>query len=253
MISTNGELAKLIPEPKYKLNTVGFFGSAGAGGGGYFEDDMSSDNWTYVGTGNIAVSGGSLNINGVGGSDSGGEEDRAYQSLGLTLSDVSWVAEWKLFGLSTTGAGSWTCWDLVFSAGNLNPYNLLSTGTNQDFISTEWAAAAAFPLPTRHGYKDGTGALTRVGSPHISLSSSTDYWKTLTRLSATSVKHQVFSNVAKTTELTNSPKTQTIPSTVTGLTHIQAGHLTNAMQVNGRTSTYKIDDIVIYDGVTTPP
>ena len=31
MRSINGELAKLIPEPKYKLNTVGFFGSAGAG------------------------------------------------------------------------------------------------------------------------------------------------------------------------------------------------------------------------------
>ena len=95
-------------------------------------------------------------------------------------------------------------------------------------------------------YKDGSGSYT-AGSAQ-STSSGTQYYVELARTSSTETTLKVFTDSSFSTQH-GTTKTQTIPSTVQGLTTLQHGTWTSAGGSSGQ--TWEIANTKIYDGNTS--
>jgi len=194
-----------------------------------FEDDFSSDTWTGCKINacdngaptTVTISGGDLSAVNV----NVASDDRMRKALGLTLSNTAWIYQFEA-NVSSTGTHS-TLIGLVTSGGNMNNTSILCdyNGSNK-IIMRE--------------YHSG---LTEMGSG-ISISTGTQYYVTVIRTSLTGLTLEVRTG-SHTGTLVGS-ESGTITG-ATGLTHIQSG----AYGRGSGTASYDIDNIKIYNGVTS--
>ena len=198
-----------------------------------FQDDYSSSSgWT------IHNSGGSF----TGGRFRWGTADntsdhRSYKSLGVTLSDSVWEANFDFFHDDFASNSNET---VIFglTAGTAQPFG----GSSQDAIMAvlHFSAGAAEMYMM---WKDGT-TITYGGNAIPNLVQGTQYYVTLKRLSTTSIELKMFTNTERTSQFGSTATETTIPATITGLTHLQHGNA-NPLRTNATYFNYVIDNTTI--------
>ena len=194
-----------------------------------FEDDFSSDTWTGCKINacdngaptTVTISGGDLSAVNV----NVASDDRMRKALGLTLSNTAWIYQFEA-NVSSTGTHS-TLIGLVTSGGNMNNTSILCdyNGSNKIIM------------------REYNSGLTEMGSG-ISISTGTQYYVTVIRTSLTGLTLEVRTG-SHTGTLVGS-ESGTITG-ATGLTYVQSG----AYGRGSGTASYDIDNIKIYNGVTS--
>lgn len=205
------------------------------GSSGIFSDDFTSDaGWTKTGTKinvNDTVSG-KLAFNVA----CNGEDHRVHKSLGLTLSNTTWRAEFDFIASAWSGTQSLQLLGLVDTPGDME-------FATQDLIAVFIDENEKLQIQHKN---DATsiGTIT-TGGPSISL--STNYYIRLERTTSTNAKLSVFSDEARTSHITGSPINETISSGIQSLDNVQSS--TYSQGTSTRTLTATIDNLVIYDTV----
>ena len=203
-----------------------------------FQDDYTTNTgWTQVGSGvtvNSGVAGKVVAINALGTAN-----NAVYKSLGTTLSDTNWVAEFEYKHSSALTQG---VFPIAFTAGTGDIAN-----SNQDALLIHATSGDLVYLY----YKDGAGALAQpTGTVGIPVTDNTVYYMKLERTGTTSMKLSVFTDPARTIHQTNSPNTGTnVPATVTGLTHIQHAVYNDGASTRG---DFEVDNTKIWNGANHP-
>lgn len=192
----------------------------------------SSAGWTMQSTGGaVAVSGGALNFNNA----YSGQYNRAYKSLGTSLSDTYWKAEsdFVLNNTNPSGNGAGAV-PLAITAGTLDFMSYDGsqsyTETSQDGIGVVLFSASATDNNMSNWYfvieqKKANVRTYSSGQIHASPTVS-QYYLRLERTSAAAAQLSIFSDAARTTQLPGSPITFTVNASVTGLNTIQHGAIT---------------------------
>ena len=205
--------------------------TSGSGSGIFSDNFTSNSGWTQTGTlvdVNNSVSG-KLAFAGA----TNGTDRRVTKSLGLTLSDTTWRAEF-LYNATAKNIPSHTIFSFVDTVG-------------------EWDATTADCIGIKHEDDDklyvctkdsATGPPTNAGTG-IAISLSTDYYIRLERTTSTNVKLSIFSDSARTSHVTGSPQNGTVSANCISLDNIQAS--TYAAGSGARSLTSTIDDLVVYD------
>ena len=196
-----------------------------------FEDDFSSDTWTGCKNNacdsgaptTVTISGGDLSAVSV----NVASDDRMVKALGLTLSNTAWIYQFET-NVSSTGTHTGLV-GLVSSGGNMNNTSILCdyNGSNKIIM------------------REYNSGLTEMGSG-ISISTGTQYYVTVIRTSLTGLTLEVRTGSHTGSHVSGSPESGTITG-ATGLTHVQSG----AYGRGSGTATYDIDNIEIYNGVTS--
>ena len=166
-------------------------------------------------------------------------DHRVSKSLGLTLSDSLWCADFEL-NVSAMGAGSqgFIVW---FSAGTGKPRDGVTDGLGvfiQEPAGTEQIAII----------KSNGGTLTV--STVMTLPMSTLFYCRLERTSTTNAKLSVFTDSERTIHQSGSPISYTIDSTITSLTTLQHASDDGGGTANAWSGT--IDNMKVYNGTITP-
>jgi hypothetical protein len=206
-----------------------------------FEDDYTTNSgWTQTGTKVTVDSGTPDKVKGTGNSGIGTQES-VTKSLGVTLSNTTWSAEFELKMIS---ASDWYSIPFGLSAGTSN----IETAT-QDSVGITFNGNGGLQPKVYGFYKDGSGSWTQVIPTSILyLTAGTLYYLRVERTSSTNIKISVFTDSGRTTHITNSPYNFTIPSTIGGLTTIQHSHRADSFANN---STWEIDNVKIYDAFSS--
>ena len=217
------------------MDNVKFYnGVTTASGGGFwtmeptFEDDFSSSTgWTTVGS-NISITGGAITASSM----TTQSENRMYKSLGFTIAD-NFVMEFEFEETAISHGAHYMLFTLTAGSGNIN------SATNQDAIQI-WVDKGS---PTFY-LRDKDGTSTGSNTSALTFSESTRYYVTLVNNNRT-VTYTVRTGSHTGTVLgTNSI---TLQSGITGLTHVQSGSLSG----NSGTTSYTVDNVKVYNGVTT--
>ena len=197
-----------------------------------FSDDFSSDNMTDVGSG-VGVSGGKLQmINAQGGNN------RSWQSLGLTLDDTAWVARYDyLLGSGTTVDGQPT-YAITMTAGSGDPIR-------GDACMTQVNNTSTFNVTSYDG-----GSAGSLSSPSVPFSTDTKYYLDLIRSSSTVLDIDWYTDSGYSTHISGSPESVAIASTVVSLDTFQMSMKSNQA---GGSNDAEIEEIAVYDGVTSVP
>jgi len=183
-----------------------------------FSDDYSSTTgWTQIGTG-VSVSGAAVFNNA-----DNSEDRRIYKPLNCTLADCGdWTADFEINVSAQTDESHPV---LGFTAGSAVPfydYSLMEE-TNQDGVFI-WMSSLC-PTGDSHlsiAAKNNTSrSFSYTGGGCIGISFNTTYYCRFQRTTPTTLKLSVFSDVARTIEITNSPIGFIIPASIMGLNHIQ--------------------------------
>ena len=195
-----------------------------------FTDDFSSSTgWTTVGS-NVTITGGELSASSV---DASGD-NRIYYPLGFTLED-NFVARWEHTPKGVSNNSVFLP-IMNFTAGTGN----LSTSTNQDrvYLFTDSSSQTLYLRG-----QDGTTAGTNSNSQ--ALTTDTKYYLELVKNGTSGT---VYVRTGSHSGTLVNTLTTTIASGITGLTHVQSGAMTGG---NAGTGSYTVDNIEIYNGVTT--
>ncbi len=159
-----------------------------------------------------------------------------YKSLGLTLNDEFWTADFD-FQFTSHADTKHFAFALVAGTDSIEV-------TSQDMVSVTTDGNAA---GLRIAYKDGAGAITFNPSGNaIATTLNTQYYCRFQRISSTKLKLIVYLDSDRT-EVSGSTEF-TIPSTITGLTTLQ--HMTRTAD-SALTQSWNIDNTNIYNGITT--
>ena len=204
-----------------------------------FQDDYTTDSgWTQTGT-TITVDS-IANPNQVKFlSTSGGTTDRVTKSLGVTLSDTLWYAEFDFIFTSGTTIGD----DPLFLPFLLSAGTSDQGGTSQDGLGFYGYKTGATSSVFMYK-KDGA---SQTSSSGVTITLGTTYYIRLERTTATNLKMSVFTDISRTTHQTGSPINFGISSGTTGLTHIQ--HATYSA-AGSSSITASVDNTKIYDNAT---
>jgi hypothetical protein len=197
-----------------------------------FSDDFSSDNMTDVGSG-VGVSGGKLQfISAVGG------DNRAWESMGITLNDTAFVARCGYLMASTTTVNGVPTYPLLFSDSSSDPISVDSAiymnDTSRNSYCTSYNGASSGALST----------------PAISITHDTQYYVELIRSSSTVLDLGIFSDSGFSTDIIGSPETVAISSSTIDLDTFQAAVKSN--QAGGNIDA-EVTDVNVWNGVTAPP
>jgi len=201
-----------------------------------FQDNYNTnDGWTQVST-LVTVDDASFPDICKANAATSGVDRRVHKSLGVTLSDTAWRAEFDFKSQSESTSGSLFS-VISLAAGTANPH-----ASSQDVVcvSNNWSGGPVLEID----YKDGAGAFTQSFPTIIAYTTNTQYYLRFERTSATNTKLSVFSDVNRTQHITGSPINFTIPSTITGLTHIH--HHTSTLVGGARAFTMDLDNTTIY-------
>lgn len=168
-----------------------------------------------------------------------GSDHRVSRALGFTLSDTAWIARWKVnFGLITAPGHPYA--QFVAALGTVDGTStdriVTNIGNDNSSLKQQWADGAT-------GYAGGQAGPV--------VTTATDYYEQRIRLSATSLKHDVFSNAGYSSYISGSPITDTIPSTITGLQYFMSSNFPSGSDTRHLTLT--MNTLKINDSVTTPP
>lgn len=192
------------------------------------KDEDFSDVWNGVGS-NISITGGELVASSV---DASGD-NRLYRPLGFTLGS-NFTARWEHTPKGVSNNNVFFI-IMVFSAGNSN----LSTGTNMDSIRI-FTDNSSQALMFRG--QDGTTAGTNSNSQ--ALTTDTKYYLELVKNGTSGT---VYVRTGSHSGTLVNTLTATIASGITGLTHVQSGTFSG----NTGTASYTLDNLKIYNGVTS--
>ena len=193
---------------------------------------QNNTGWTFVPSSgsNISVSGGEVYANTV----TANGDNRIHKPLGFTLED-QFVARWTHIpkGVSNNNVYMYV---MNFTAGTGN----LSGSTNQDriYLFTDSSSQSLY-------LRDQNGTTTGTASNSQALTSEQGYYLELVK-DGTSGTVYVRSG-SHTGTLVNT-LTTTFSSGITGLTHVQTGASASG---NAGTANYKIENLQIYNGVTS--
>ena len=190
------------------------------------DDFSSSTGWTTVGS-NISITGGAITASAM----VTQTDNRIYYDLGSALSD-KFVIDFDHYADSSPVGSYWQMFALT---------DTTAIPRNDDSI---------YPLIDM-GSWDVYLRYTNEGNAEVNVgtlgSLTTGQWQYVRFVrDGTTGTLTVYSDSARTTQVLN--VSGTIPATVTGLRYFQSGALASA---NTGTATYKIDNLKIYDGVTS--
>ena len=202
-----------------------------------FEDDYTSNSgWTQTGSKVTVDSGKSdwVDANAAATNDS---LQQVIKSLGITLSDTAWTADFTYINNGGTVGG----YPFVFQSG---------TG-NYDSASND-AITMSEDNPNKIKINTKNGGTYVAGSSTIAVSSGTTYYIRIQRTSATDIKLSAFTDSARTTHTSGSPVTASNAgiANITGLTYVQHQNQTTG---GGGTSNFEITDLKIYNNSTSAP
>ena len=200
-----------------------------------FEDDYTSNTgWTQTGSKVTVDSGKSdwVDANAAATNDS---LQQVIKSLGITLSDTAWTADFTYINNGGTVGG----YPFVFQSG---------TG-NYDSASND-AITMSEDNPNKIKINTKNGGTYVAGSSTIAVSSGTTYYIRIQRTSATDIKLSAFTDSARTTHTSGSPVTASNAgiANITGLTYVQHQNQTTG---GGGTSNFEITDLKIYNNLTS--
>ena len=195
----------------------------------YQTDFSSSTGWTTVGS-NVTITGGELSAS----SANAATDNRVYRALGFTLND-NFIARWEH---TPKGVSSNSVFFPImnFTAGTGN----LSTSTNQDrvYLFTDSSSQTLYLRG-----QDGTTAGTNSNSQ--ALTTDTKYYLELVKNGTSGT---VYVRTGSHSGTLVNTLTATIASGITGLTHVQSGAMSGG---NSGTGSYIVDNLQIYNGVTS--
>ena len=202
-----------------------------------FEDDYTSNTgWTQTGSKVTVDSGKSdwVDANAAATNDS---LQQVIKSLGITLSDTAWTADFTYINNGGTVGG----YPFVFQSG---------TG-NYDSASND-AITMSEDNPNKIKINTKNGGTYVAGSSTIAVSSGTTYYIRIQRTSATDIKLSAFTDSARTIHTSGSPVTASNAgiANITGLTYVQHQNQTTG---GGGTSNFEITDLKIYNNSTSAP
>ena len=190
------------------------------------KDEDFSDVWNGIGS-NIAITNGEL----VATSMQSSGDNRVYRHLGFTLVDTAWVLRFEYTPTSSSSGAFYM--PIALTAGN----GALSASADALRLYIDMGSYTAF-FRSKDGSTEGSTGQT------VNLSAGTKYYFTVVNnnrsLTATIRTGSHSGSVFST-------RTATIQSGVTGLDHIQSG----ASSFNGGTNTYTVDNIEIWNNMTS--
>ena len=183
--------------------------------------DFSSDSgWTQVGS-TVAISTGALRASTV----NTGSDDRIHKALGYTLSNSKWTCQFEV----------------TLSSSNYVSIITLSDGSNTlnayDTIHVDYGSS-------KLKMREYNGSSQGLDSTGITTSNGTNYFVTLSRLSATQLKLDVRTG-SHTGTLVGS-ETGTISSGTVDLDHVQSG----AYGRQSGDATYVVDNVKIWNNIS---
>jgi|21_taG_2_1085346.scaffolds.fasta_scaffold05309_6 hypothetical protein len=208
-----------------------------------FQDDYSSaSGWTSSGVGNISITGGQVSASSLGNND---QEDRIYRTVsGIDSTDVTVQFE-VTFSAWTSGAWAegiaqlQSCTqDAVTYTGTQPNCDVAGVNLNKNHSNSQFSIIT----------KDGTNSAVFT-SGTVNVSQGTKYYLTFEKSG----------NDMTLTSRTGSHSGSThdtITKTQTGLTVLNTlvhGTLTGYAGGTGYTTSYTIDNVKIYNGVTSVP
>ena len=210
-------------------------------------DDFSSDNWVDQHTNN-SVSSNVLNFNSI----PNGSNTSTSLDLGSALSNTEWVMRYE-FSPTSKNINYGTVNGYLF-AGISNSASSTDMDTGQDFLGAIFGGGptinsaegfASLSAPDSAGEAKPQSALT-PDDIALTWSTSTTYYVEMKRTSATAFSVELFSDSGYSTSLGKSDVTTN--TSVTGLQYVKIGNLitTNSDHISGT-----IDNLKIYDGVTS--
>lgn len=236
-ISPNFSEVRAIGQLPYAGQTLGFGNILG--GGAWTLEDNFDNAGLYTQTGTlVTVDSGvadSLYFNDV----QNGSDQRVSRSLGFTMSDTAWLARWTMnFGLITIPGHPYIQFTSALGAIDSTSADrvVINIGNDDSSVKQQWADGAT-------GYAGG--------SANPVVTTSTQYYEQQIRLSATSLEHDVFSNIGYSSHISGSPVTDTIPSTIQNLAYFMASNFPSGS--SSRHLTVTINTLKINNAVTTPP
>lgn len=162
---------------------------------------------------------------------------RAWKALGTTLSDTKWVIDFDYLQTDETPRAG--AFPICLTAGSSEPDN-----ATQDMIGVK---AFTSTQTLRLIYKDGAGSVTANDTNPITIVNGTQYYCRLIRHSATKTELIVYLDSDRS-EVVGSQISSNVPSTVTGLTHIQHSIQSGSA---GDLFNFEIDNTNIYNNTTT--
>ena len=204
-----------------------------------FSDDYTTNSgWTQVGT---LIDVDNIVADKVGATAvPANAEHRVYKTLGVTLSDTLWYAEFDFKLNSRSGAVDYEILPFLLTAGTGDP----GTAT-QDYCGFDTYQAAGPVQKVRVHVRDGA---TNTYGTLIDITLTTQYYFRLERTTAINLRISIFTDSGRTTHTTGSPVNVTIPSTVIGLTHIQHSSWSNSG--TSGTSNFELDNTRIYNNAS---
>lgn len=215
---TLGGTAGLDKDIFNKAGSVALFEGSSTAGNitgqiGGLRDTFIEDNWTSTTPAKMSVDTTTQRLD----YDAlrGNGDDRIYYALSEAASNTQWRFDYTWNPTSTpVEDGNVWAWGLWSSLANFQSYggdNIIAIQQNPSKIKL---------LVT-----DG-GSITSTAQ--IDIVHGTTYYVTLERLSATEARLSLFTDSARTTHLTGSPLTLTIPATITNLAYIQGSNYAGA-------------------------
>ena len=191
----------------------------------YESDFSSSTGWTTVGS-NISITGGVIQASSM----ATQSDNRIYYDLGSALSD-QFVIDFDHYADSASAGAFWGMFALT---------DTTSIPRTDDSIHV------LIDMGSWTGYlrHSDEGSETNIGSLGNLTTGQWQYARFVR--DGTTGTLTVYSDSDRTTQVLSA--SGTIPATVTGLRYFQTGALTSG---NSGTTTYKIDNLKVYDGITS--
>ena len=206
-------------------------------------DDTSS--WAKTGT-TVTVDDG-LAGKAFGNGNTANGYDYVSKAIGTTLSDTTWTTT---FDFIIDSNADYYSAPILFTAGSGNPHT-----SNQDAIGYGFNGNSSGDAQLFWMWKVGSGSFSFISTSNydsnmLNLVKGQQYYVTLTRTLSNNITVNVYTNEARTSQVTNSPHSYALDSSIGGLTHV-----THAMSpdTGNDQAIFTVDNMKIYDGVTTAP
>jgi hypothetical protein len=194
-----------------------------------FTDNFSNvSGWVFNSNNSVTISNGSLNFN----NSVNGQYNNVYKSLGTTLSDNNWKAEFTFELTNLNSTSTMGAYAIALTAGNQDFMTNDASGgyieTNQDAL----AVIGTANVPGEHDVnkwfflmEDKKGNVRNWNlSTGIHMNPSIlKYYLRFERVNGNTTKLSVFSDSLFTTHVIGSPQTYNINASITGLNTIQHG------------------------------
>ena len=172
--------------------------------------------------------------------------DYVSKAIGTTLSDTTWITTFDF--TIDSGLDYWSV-PILFTAGSGNPNT-----SNQDAIGFGFNGNVSADAQIFWMWKVGSGSFSYIGTSSsgqdLRLVAGQQYYVTLTRTLSNNITINVYTDEARTSQVTNSPQSYTLDSTIGGLTHVTHAMIPDTANYQ---AIFKVDNIRIYDAVTTVP